>query len=532
MSPMRLADPETIQLEQWDEFSRLIEWFSDNLGQVAGADPAAARVSDNLEQVAGAEPDSTRRQTASLMLKALNAFANRVFDFFEAGFTAQGPSPDSKPLLRQRNMTPAYVYGLLAEQVSYDVDAILRAYTQRRLVSTPSGQQMAGRLMRLGVEEIDKLAYSILLAAREAELVAQPATVFTYFHKALRIRLLPYVRVAFIGVPYEAIRVPQGDTPISYPDGLLAVAHEVGHYVYRSSIEREGFTRNSVQIWRDAPDAGKRWFAPWEEEIAADVFGAIIAGPHIAADFQRLSLQKRRNLLGEDDGHHPPPVLRPYIYSDTLRLLWETVGGGGLQSVADLLDKQWERSLGEDLQRYTDIHLPGSTTIYSIAEARERLKNEVLKPLVASFARLIELLASDGGTNQKRLFQTLWGDSADWLAWGSPLAPNEQQAQNTKIAAAFAVAPAPPDLALDENEQIIMVSPSPGMVEIQVDSGLKLGKTSTKFEDRIAAIEALGKQNKQNGENKQSEESVWGEVLSFGGWIDQGPSGGVAHGPP
>jgi hypothetical protein len=88
----------------------------------------------------------------------------------------------------------------------------------------------------------------------------------------------------------------------------------------------------------------------WLEEIFADIYGTLIAGPAFALSIQKMLLEKvnRDNLL-KDDGEHPIPYLRPFIRTQVLREIADEEEKKGNKSFAtDLraqakeLEEQWE----------------------------------------------------------------------------------------------------------------------------------------------------------------------------------------------
>jgi hypothetical protein len=60
-----------------------------------------------------------------------------------------------------------------------------------------------------------------------------------------------------------------------------------------------------------------------EEEIFADSYAALVAGPAAALGLQQLIATGRRTGLAEEDGVHPVDLLRPQILHTTLKLLAE-----------------------------------------------------------------------------------------------------------------------------------------------------------------------------------------------------------------
>ena len=57
----------------------------------------------------------------------------------------------------------------------------------------------------------------------------------------------------------------------------------------------------------------------WQEEIFADIYGCLVAGPAIAKSFQDLLFDNYT--LTESDGVHPIPLIRPYIYAKVLETI-------------------------------------------------------------------------------------------------------------------------------------------------------------------------------------------------------------------
>ena len=74
-------------------------------------------------------------------------------------------------------------------------------------------------------------------------------------------------------------------------------------------------------------EAGLRWL----NEIFADIYGTLIAGPAIGWSMQRLlrSRLNRRDLFHiHEDPDHPDPYIRPFVHSVTLRRMAELTKAG------------------------------------------------------------------------------------------------------------------------------------------------------------------------------------------------------------
>jgi hypothetical protein len=158
----------------------------------------------------------------------------------------------------------------------------------------------------------------------------------TYFQKSPSIRVIPYATVALIGLPYWYV---------SEPEVLLAVPHEVGHYVFWNGREpgRSGAHGRRCYLFHRLPQLAvnsklPQWSRKWLEEAFADVFGGRLAGAMIALDFQDIQLPFADRLFVKDDGEHPAPFVRPLIYTSTLRRM-------GYGDWAAALERRWTEIL-------------------------------------------------------------------------------------------------------------------------------------------------------------------------------------------
>ncbi len=259
--------------------------------------------------------DYPRLETVTELSARLKQFGRQQFDFFSAGFTG---TPEYA-LEHSRAYPPSAVLARIVRQVGEDAEIILRAAEQRRIPN-----------LRAALDLADRLAYRALLAARPvlrdpsstAETV-EDYTVLTYFQKSAEIRVLPYAPIALIGIPM---------TVLNEPRDFLAIPHELGHFVY--------FNRriNHAVETANRHYADSNAFDSWQEETFADVLGSLVAGPVMAYDFQELAKNYGRLQFAAADGHgHPPPFLRPLIYTQTLRLNDKAKWG----KLADALDESW-----------------------------------------------------------------------------------------------------------------------------------------------------------------------------------------------
>jgi hypothetical protein len=165
--------------------------------------------------------------------------------------------------------------------------------------------------------------------------------VFTYFttnklgrpKEDINIRLIPFANVVLIGVPAPAKNAGD-ENSLSYGN-LLAIPHEVGHYVFWHGegtrgpyLDDEKWSELSpTDIWNGEQDDNLAIGVSvynYQEEIFADVCSALIAGPLTALSSQFYLGKLREDDEDEfkkDDSDHPISVIRPYIYPYTLKAL-------------------------------------------------------------------------------------------------------------------------------------------------------------------------------------------------------------------
>ena len=230
----------------------------------------------------------------SLLLLRLNAFANTYANTLIAEFeNGVQPTGDEDKKLREQ-FPPEHVLGTVFHQIGYDLDVLSMIASDH---FSSAGQKT--------LQQADFLAKKALEPAVQAKLLGEMPIVLSYFQKSPSIRIIPYANVCMLGIPYTAQQLPQD---------LLAIPHEVGHYVYWQG-------KLAKKLHDDPPRSGL-WCFKWMEETFADVYGTFIAGPFIALSFQELQLQSSEEHFTLDDGDHPTPILRPFIYAKALHKYW------------------------------------------------------------------------------------------------------------------------------------------------------------------------------------------------------------------
>jgi hypothetical protein len=291
------------------------------------------------------EPPLPRRTTLENLAKCLRAFAESQFYFFYRGL-------NTKDETRPYNLEPSpefwrrYAVTTILNQVQHDIEAIQRITYQR---ADPNLQSKLAETDKLAMQALTP-AVGKFIGEGEFSGLLKNLTVVTYFQKFSAIVHVPYAPVALIGIPATSLAVPQD---------YLAIPHEAGHYVYRHGRLPESCNRgNLIARKREhIEDALRRCVREalrriklsnalydkngtfrWLEEMFADIYGCLVAGPVIALDFQDLQLQKRRDQFLTLDDDHPTPLFRPLIYIKVLA----ASENPAWQKMANLLYWTWE----------------------------------------------------------------------------------------------------------------------------------------------------------------------------------------------
>lgn len=256
---------------------------------------------------------------------ALNNYLTYVFqDYFLAGFI-NGTLPEDKKYPYQ------YVLERTLAQASSDL-AILGQLWGQAVAEYLSQPDKTAAGEQVDLKGVQLIAAKALEPARAAGLLEE-AIVLPYYRKAPNIRTIPYAPIAFMGVPYTSILAKQD---------LLAIPHETGHHVYwRGKVNGQPIWLYLDRVLRGRLDLKKkeeRSSYLLAEEIFADVYGCLVAGPTIALSAQDLQLAATDDEFELGDTEHPAPKIRPRIYTRIL-------GKMGHQEWARALDLKWGSSL-------------------------------------------------------------------------------------------------------------------------------------------------------------------------------------------
>lgn len=284
-------------------------------------------------------------------------------------------------------------------QFTIDFEIIQSAIQQRRwakaAIGSTAGNTLAGSLVIT-----DKLAAMSL--APFQHLLSETAQIIpiTYFSKTIHVRQLPYTdQFVFVGLTYDLTSSinNQDDTPAFE---LMAIPHELGHFMYHHArlVKHKTVTRFADMSQQFAANPYHRWC----EEIFADLYGCVVAGPFTVLGLQALLATGDKNRVLLDDEDHPTPLLRPFFLSEMLRILGsQQVDQYDFAEVAMILDANWTAVLErwgfvtETIinGRPARIQLPSHTTTHTeqYINIDQALHN--VRPIIETFAKALLTLA-------------------------------------------------------------------------------------------------------------------------------------------
>lgn len=424
-----------------------------------------------------------RQSTLLSLLESLRAFGDSQMSFF-----LEGARPGSPLQLEPSPDYPwEYVFRTTLNQIGHDLDVMQRAYHQRQ--PGPHKERLLDTLRKA-----DLLAYRALEPAIKLGLL-ENTTVVTYFQKSTVVRIIPYAPTAFIGLPVSSVTSSRD---------LLAIPHEVGHYVYRHGRMCGGKYRGSRFNAALADQFAHQplWLQNWLEEIFADIYSALIAGPVVALSFQEIVTDSPLADFLVDDGEHPIPALRPSIHTDTLDLMRY------FAQAVPMLRESWQHRLDARRNPQTfSVGDPATKQVQelSIAKTSQLIKDEIIKPLIDAH---LEYVAPTG-----KPYEGIWSRDLSRNVQVESLY-NAFDDFATKVMNSGETTPEF-TLITDENRQrwlhLDPRDPNSGIAASQ----RKVGATGLWVDAIKAAVQAKQKFNVPP--------DVWMALLDGSGWATEGP---------
>lgn len=230
--------------------------------------------------------------------------------------------------------------------IAGDIEIVQRAIVQRVHEVNDNGQYQPST-QASALQITDMLALMALKPFQHLLPSDSEITPITFFSQETHIRSLPYCDdVVLIGIRYDQVLqdLEGDDTPP--PFELLAIPHEIGHYVYqRANIDANSVDVNQIikdefsqepltpksseeplsdfaSVTEKLPFANER-HRKWCEEIFSDICGCIVAGPLVALSLLSILVARTDDANKNEEGEHPTGVLRPYILKEILVQLKE-----------------------------------------------------------------------------------------------------------------------------------------------------------------------------------------------------------------
>lgn len=233
----------------------------------------------------------------------LAEFTTLLFDFFLDGFSdflGERGKPGVK-LVPSAEYPPEYVLQRILQQASFDLTVIQRAIEQRK------NNQLGPELEKYGELALSALAIAFPKPEDDSTWLIDLVKPFVYFQRDTSVRIIPYANALLIGVPFSAL---------CQPIDLLSIAHEIGHHIYETGrfSKKDPINLYFEKYFSDRPD----WIRNWLEEIFADLYGFLVAGPISVFSLQEILLDNLPGSLAEDDGEHPVGISRPLAYTELI----------------------------------------------------------------------------------------------------------------------------------------------------------------------------------------------------------------------
>ncbi len=433
------------------------------------------------------DSQAPRYETLKSLRQCLQVFGGSHYDFFKSGFEGdEGIYLEPSPRYPKE-----YVLSTILDQISFDLDVMARAEHFRMPTALPE--------MRTTLNKADILAYAALEPAIKANLLPD-MTVVTYFQKSVTVRIMPYAPVALIGIPFSAIDSPRD---------LLAIPHEVGHYVYRHGIFQQcQHTGSRFAAVLSNELAGRpQWLLNWLEEIFADVYGCLVAGPLIALSFQDLQAALSLQEFVSEDGEHPTPALRPNVYHHVLD------HSGLCPTTTQALESRWAKYLATR-PGLSGLQFAGAGVVGQALNL-DQVNTEMARVIDKLMDEHLKILFDAARINYKNQ-DALWA----WhdLPNGEPVdelyTRFTQQVEHMTSNLVKHV----PELILSNEKEMQLTTP-------KADKGSK--PLARKVGETGLWIDAL-KAKKGSGQPLTMSAEIWVALLNSNGWATEGP-GGNAH---
>jgi len=380
--------------------------LSDAFAEISGVTLHEALTGSTWDKLAADDTDRDFQLTQLLNLytlsQKLNGFFRRTLQMLVRETAVRYQQSGARP--------PLHLIRESLRRVAADHEIIQQAAIQRRWNKHLDGRfHMSQQAMELLV--MDKLAWQAI-APFQHLLVGktEQLAIITYLSERTHIHHAPYAPdFVLVGLSYD--RVPPAsslfeDTAVSHHDfpsaELLAIPHEIGHHIYEHGRLSDDKTFSQIsEQFRDNP------YYAWCEELFADLYGCVVAGPLSVLGMQALLVSLDRQRFWKDDEEHPTPLLRVFLMAEMLRVLGEIearkAGPDGkckrycFDEITAMLDDSWAKILGqwqyERLDEGNDrphrVYLPDPTASQLDKIVNVKRVVQTVRPIILEFAEYL-----------------------------------------------------------------------------------------------------------------------------------------------
>ena len=256
------------------------------------------------------------------------------------------------------------------QYIAGDIEIVQRAIVQRVHEVNDAGQYKPS-MQASALQITDRLALMALQPFQHLLPSNSEITPITFFSQETHIRSLPYCDdVVLIGIRYDQVLQDLENEATPPPFELLAIPHEIGHYVYqRGTIEAKSVDVDQIikDVFSQAPLTVKANEEPlldftavaqklplaneryrkWCEEIFSDICGCMVAGPLVALSLLSILVARTEKANKYEEGEHPTGNLRPYLLKEILIQLNKINNKYDFELAAKDIVATWEDTLAK-----------------------------------------------------------------------------------------------------------------------------------------------------------------------------------------
>ncbi|MEM7345382.1 MAG: hypothetical protein AAF485_14170, partial [Chloroflexota bacterium] len=331
--------------------------------------------------------------------------ANTVVNGVAICFFDDFQSPNGK--IDYGEHPPEYVFRTILSQITADFHAVQQSFNQR--LDIESGQSLI-------LHHADLLSLHALAPAMKANYVDPGTTVISHFQRKTEARTIPYYEALFLSIP-----VMTGYLYYNAALDYLAIPHEFGHYLYwHGGVVEEveltqpdgtqttelklkrfiGFMREQIAVME--AQSGELWWKHWLEEIFADLYCCLVAGPASILGMQEYLLSQNPDSFSIDTGKHPIAELRPLIQTEVLRCMTDMYGEDypylSYTQSPDMLDARWYHLVRERLWQVDDTYEILDTPFDVKGLDEPKSGRSIVGDLRPVIRRILEMLPDLAGT--------------------------------------------------------------------------------------------------------------------------------------